>query len=43
VVTEEVARGHRPLFEWKAPPAHIPERSRVSGPMMSLAVTSSGR
>ncbi len=26
VVTEEVARGHRPLFERKAPPAHIPEK-----------------
>jgi ATP-dependent Clp protease ATP-binding subunit ClpX len=26
VVTEEVARGLRPLFERKAPPAHIPEK-----------------
>jgi ATP-dependent Clp protease ATP-binding subunit ClpX len=26
VVTEEVARGHRPLFERKPPPAHIPEK-----------------
>ena len=26
VVTEDVARGHRPLFERKAPVVHMPEK-----------------